>query len=489
MESALSRPSDIARPLCVDLDGTLITTDTLWESVALMFRRRPWTAVALPLWLLGGRARFKRAVSNQASLDPASLPYRKELVEALRTSHERGRKLVLATAADRKIAERVAGHLGLFQAVHASDGKVNLKASYKRDLLRTTYAEGFDYVGDSSADEAIFAAATQGYLVGASRRAARIPKRLPKVELVSLKASPVKALVKQLRPHQWAKNALLLLPLLLAPEIPRFEQVGRALLALMAFCCCASAGYVLNDLLDIEADRAHATKCNRPFASGALPIMFGPPLFVGLMAVSFGLSCAFLPWTFVLALAIYFVGTLSYSLWLKKVLLLDVLVLAALYTHRILSGGAATGVRVSAWLLGFSLFIFTSLAFAKRYVELKALTSDDKVRNRGYFRTDLEMVTSMGTASGYTAALVFALYIDSTAVREVYREASVLWLILPVLLYWFGRIWLLAGRGRMQEDPVKFAIKDPVSLLCGLVIAGIAVLARFTPPALVSLFH
>ncbi|MFZ5892917.1 MAG: UbiA family prenyltransferase [Myxococcota bacterium] len=489
LESALSGPGAIARPLCVDLDGTLITTDTLWESVALMFRSRPWTAVALPFWLLGGRARFKRAVANTAALDPANLPYRKDLVDALRASRERGRKLVLATAADRKIAEGVAGHLGLFQAVHASDGEVNLKASYKRDLLRSTYSDGFDYVGDSSADEPIFAVATQGYLVGASRRAERIPARLPQVTLVSRKASLLRALVKQLRPHQWTKNALLLLPLLLAPEIPRLQQVGSAFMALIAFCCCASAGYVFNDLLDIEADRAHVSKCKRPFASGALPILFGPPLFVGLLAISFGLSAILLPWGFLVALAIYFVGTLSYSLWLKKILLLDVLVLAALYTHRILSGGAATGVRVSAWLLGFSLFIFTSLAFAKRYVELKALTSDDKVKNRGYFRTDLEMVTSMGTASGYTAALVFALYIDSTAVREVYREASVLWLILPVLLYWFGRIWLLAGRGRMQEDPVKFAIKDPVSLLCGAIIAAIALLARFAPPFLVRLFH
>jgi 4-hydroxybenzoate polyprenyltransferase len=489
LESAFSGPAAIARPLCVDLDGTLITTDTLWESVALLFRRRPWTAVALPFWLLGGRARFKRAVADRATLDPKNLPYRKDLLEALRTSRDNGRKLVLATAADRKIAEGVASHLGLFQAVHASDGEVNLKASNKRDLLRATYGEGFDYVGDSSADEPIFAVATQGYLVGASRSAAKIPGRLPKVLLISLKASLVRALIKQLRPHQWAKNALLLLPLLLAPNIPRMDQVGRAFLALIAFCCCASAGYVFNDLLDIEADRAHVSKCKRPFASGALPIVVGPPLFLGLLGVSFGLSALFLPLGFVIALAIYFVGTLSYSLWLKKVLLLDVLVLAALYTHRILSGGAATGVRVSAWLLGFSLFIFTSLAFAKRYVELKALTSDDKVKNRGYFRTDLEMVTAMGTASGYTAALVFALYIDSTAVRAVYREASVLWLILPVLLYWFGRIWLLAGRGRMQEDPVKFAIKDPVSLLCGAIIASIAVLARFAPPFLVNAFH
>ncbi len=188
-------------------------------------------------------------------------------------------------------------------------------------------------------------------------------------------------------------------------------------------------------------------------------------------------------------LALYFVGTMSYSLYLKRLLLLDVLVLAGLYTHRILSGGIATGVKVSAWLLGFSMFLFTSLAFAKRYVELQALTSDEKVKNRGYFRADLPMVTSMGTASGYIAALVFMLYVDSTAVRASYREPSLLWLVLPALLYWLGRIWLLAGRGQMQEDPVKFALKDRKSLACIGIVGIVAVVARFTPPWLSMLLH
>ena len=489
LAATFSHASALSRPLCVDLDGTLVTTDTLWENVLVLIRRRPVVAFVVPLWMLSGRARFKRRVVDSALLDPATLPYRRALIDALRETRARGRKLVLATAADRRIAEAVAQHLGLFDEIHASDGERNLKAGNKRDTLRAAYEQGFDYVGDSHADEAILEAATRGYLVGASDRAAKIASRLEKVTLVSRQPSALRALVRELRPHQWAKNSLLVLPILLAPGVPAPDALARGVLAALTFSLCASAGYVVNDLLDIEADRAHVTKVKRPFASGALHVIAGPPLFLGLIALSFGLSLAFLPLGFSAMLLLYFVGTISYSFYLKRLLLLDVLVLAGLYTHRILAGGIATGVRVSAWLLGFSMFLFTSLAFAKRYVELKALTSDDKVKNRGYFKADVEMVTGMGTASGYIAALVFVLYVDGSTVRAVYREPALLWLILPVMLYWLGRIWMLAGRGQMQEDPVRFALKDPHSLACGAIIAGIASLARFAPSWLSALMH
>lgn len=298
-----------------------------------------------------------------------------------------------------------------------------------------------------------------------------------------------RALIKELRPHQWAKNALVLVPPLLAPGFPDGQVLGHGLLAMFTFSLCASAGYVLNDLLDLEADRAHPTKKDRPFASGALPVVLGPPLGIGLVAAAFALAYRYLPEKFLLMLAIYLVGTISYSLVWKKQILVDVLVLAGLYAHRILSGGVATDVHVSAWLIGFSIFLFTSLAFAKRYVELRLLTSDDKVKNRGYFRADLEMVRSMGTASALVSTLVFMLYVDSAAVRAGYREPAILWLALPVLLYWLGRIWLLAGRGQMQDDPVRFALKDARSIACGAAIAGLALLARFPPDWLLPLFH
>ena len=277
--------------------------------------------------------------------------------------------------------------------------------------------------------------------------------------------------------------------MVLAPGLPSLLEVRQALLAVLAFSLSASAGYVLNDVLDIKADRAHPTKRHRPFASGELPVAVGPALVVVLVAISFGLSLLLLRPSFAIMLALYFIGTLSYSLYFKRQLLVDVLVLAALYTHRILAGGIAAGVQVSSWLLGFSMFFFTSLAFAKRYVELKAASDNSQIKNRGYFPTDKEMVTSMGTASGYIAALVFMLYVESAAVRVNYRAPSILWLILPILLYWLGRIWLLAGRGQMQDDPVKFALKDLLSLICALGIVVIALVARFTPPWLQALLH
>jgi 4-hydroxybenzoate polyprenyltransferase len=299
----------------------------------------------------------------------------------------------------------------------------------------------------------------------------------------------VRALMREVRPHQWAKNGLLFMPPLLAPGIPEPQVLGRALAAACAFSLCASAGYVLNDLLDIEADRLHATKKERPFASGALPVTLGPPLGIGLVAGSAALSYALLPTKFLVMLGIYLVGTIAYSLVLKKILLVDVLVLAGLYAHRVLSGGVATDIDVSAWLLGFSIFFFTSLAFAKRYVELRLLATGAKVKNRGYVSSDLEMVTAMGTGSALVSTLVFMLYVDSPAVRASYREPMVLGLALPVLMYWLGRVWLLAGRGKMQDDPVRFALKDRTSLACWTAIGAIALLARFTPSWIVSLLH
>jgi 4-hydroxybenzoate polyprenyltransferase/phosphoserine phosphatase len=484
LATMFSDPSALGRPLCVDLDGTLVTTDTLAESVVLLLRRAPWSLVSL-LARIPYRARFKAFLASRVQLDPEKLPYRHDLVSALRDCRQKGRTLVLATAAHRSIAEGVAAHLGVFDAVHASDDSRNLKSTSKRDALVAAYGpRGFDYVGDSTADVEVFESAEQGVLVGASRGAASHAAQ--NVTVLSRKPSILRAGLKELRPHQWSKNALVFLPPLLAPGAVTFPAVGRAAVAFVAFSLCASAGYVINDVIDIEADRIHRTKRLRSLASGDLPILLAPFMILGLLAASFGLAAGLLSAGFVAMLGAYLVATLGYSLSLKKLLLVDVLVLAGLYTHRILSGGVATGVHVSAWLLGFSMFLFTSLAFAKRYVELLAATSDDTVKSRGYVRQDIDMVNSMGVASGYIAALVFMLYVDSAAVRAIYRLPVLLWLVLPVLLYWLGRIWLLAGRGQMQDDPVKFAIKDGQSRLCAVIIALIMGIARFLPHGLLG---
>jgi len=477
----------LARPLCVDLDGTLISTDTLWECVLWMLRRRPWLLLIAPFWLLGGRASFKRRVAASVTLDPAALPYRTDLVEALKRIKTSGRKLVLATAADHAIADGIAQHLGLFDEVLASDGHANLKAGAKRERLAHAFGQsGFDYVGDSHADLSVFERATRGFLVGSSARVEALARNKGNVTIVSSRPSVLRALIKELRPHQWAKNGLVVLPVVLAPGIPTLELIGRALLAALAFSMCASAGYVWNDLLDIEADRAHHTKRNRPFASGALPVAFGPPLFLGLIALGFSLSLWALPASFSLMLLLYFAGTVGYSLYFKRILIVDVIVLAGLYTHRILAGGIATGIPISSWLMGFSLFLFLSLAFAKRYVELALHQGDEKIKNRDYYKVDLQMIGAMGPASGFLAALVWSLYVEMGSHASRYAEPIVLWLAVPVLLYWVTRIWILTGRGQMQDDPVRFALKDRVSLLCVLLIGLVTLLARFTPSWLIA---
>jgi len=489
LDELLRDPGASTRPLCVAFDGTVITTRVLSERMALLFRRRPWATFALPVWMLGGRDRLNARLTAMTQLDATSLPYRASLISALKLSREGGRRVILATATDAETAEEVAEHLGVFDEVCAVDGKSRAKARNLREALHAAYPEGFDFIGQSHTDLPPLEAATRGYVVGASPSTASAAARLPQVTVISRRPSILTALVKELRPHQWAKNALVLLPCLLANNVPVLPLLARGVVAAATFSLCASAGYVFNDLLDLEADRIHVSKAKRPFASGALPIIFGFPLFLALLAASFSLAAVFLPVAFSAMLFAYFVGTVSYSLYLKRLLMLDVLVLAALYTHRIVSGGIATSVPVSAWLLGFSMFLFTSLAFAKRFVELHALSTNEKVKNRGYFRVDLPMVTGMGTASGYIAALVFMLYVESSAVRVQYREPSILWLVLPVLLFWLGRIWLLAGRGQMQEDPVKFALRDRQSLACVAIVALIAVAARFTPFWLVNALH
>jgi 4-hydroxybenzoate polyprenyltransferase len=296
--------------------------------------------------------------------------------------------------------------------------------------------------------------------------------------------SPIVSVLRVMRPHQWAKNALVGLPVVLAPSFPSVGYFESAAMAVISFSLCASAGYVLNDLKDIEADRAHATKCRRPFASGDLSVSFGVPLIVALVLASFGIALTTLPLTFSWMLVLYFVGTLSYSFYFKSKLMLDVVVLAGLYTHRILSGGLAVGIPISAWLLAFSMFLFLSLAFAKRYIELRhklSKNSDTNVENRGYAPGDLSMVSSMGPVSGFIAVLVFSLYVESNTVVHTYNEPQYLWLICPVLLYWIGRVWFLAHRGLIQDDPVKFALLDGTSWICMFIVGLVAVVSRIGP--------
>ncbi len=471
---AIATAEGTARPLCVDLDGTLVTTDLLWESFILTLRRQPLTVLQLPLWLLRGKAYLKRRLCAVAVPDARTLPYREDVLALLRAQQAAGRPLVLATAADRSIADAVAAHLGCFSAVLASDGQRNLAGAAKLAAVRQHCgADAFDYIGNSAADLPLWAAAQESILVeppaarveratrpGTVRHILRSPRR------------PLATLVRALRMHQWAKNGLLFLPLVLSHQLFDLALFGRAVAAFVAFSLCASAVYIMNDLLDLEADRAHPHKRLRPFAAGALQIPTGLALLPVLLGLGLGTSLALLPPEFTLTLVGYLLLTSAYSLYLKAKLLLDVFLLAGLYTLRVLAGGVATGIAISPWLAAFSMFFFTSLAFLKRYSELRLLQEQQvrRSRRRDYSVADMDLLRSAGTASAYAAVLVLALYTNSPEVLELYARPQALWLILPIVLYWTTRIWFLADRGRVPDDPIVFTARDRMSYISAAVI-------------------
>lgn len=460
-------------PLCVDLDGTLIATDLLWESIFGLIRTRPLEAALMPAWLLRGRSNMKARIAERAEVDAKLLPYRVEVLEYLRNEKEQGRWLVLATAADRRLAEAVAEHLNLFDEVLASDAGRNLKGDEKRVALEERFGpSGFDYLGDSRADLPIWKAANRVLLVrsnrGIERRAAAV---CSPSQVFDGAGGGVRSLIKALRPHQWAKNVLVFVALIAAHQVFQLGSLLKCGLAFLAFSFTASAVYILNDLLDLESDRRHVKKRFRPFASGAATIPAGVALMVVLLAAAAAAS-AFLPPTFIGLLLVYVVLTTAYSVYLKRKLMVDVLCLAGLYSLRILAGGAAASIVISPWLMAFSMFFFLSLAFAKRYTELTAAVgSPEKIPGRGYWAQDLELIRSLGPTSGYMCVLVFCLYLNSPDVSIHYRRPEFLWLSCPILLYWISRVWFLAYREQLDDDPVAFALRDRVSYLVGVAMA------------------
>lgn len=449
-------------PLCVDLDGTLVATDTLWECFLLLLRQKPLCAFLAPLWLLQGRAKFKQQISLRVVLEVHTLPFRAGVISFLKQEFAKGRTIILATAADEKIAYAVSGYLKFFSDVFASNGQTNLKGVNKRDALIARFGEkGFDYIGDEQVDIPIFQAARHAYLVAPSAiLSARYP--CPPERVFQAPRATLKTWFKALRPHQWVKNSLIFIPLVLSHQLFMTEKLMVTILAFISFSLAASAGYVLNDLLDLSADRVHRTKKNRPFAAGLLPLEYGLLFFVALVVASCGIGF-FVHLQFGLVVLLYLILTLLYSFHLKRKMVLDVLVLAGLYTHRIIAGGIATHIEISSWLLAFSMFIFMSLAFLKRYVELLQLNEQKEIKNRNYIVDDIEMVASVGPTSGYLAILVFSLYIQSDATQLLYKSPAILWMICPILLYWITRVWFLAHRGQMADDPVQFALTDRVS--------------------------
>jgi 4-hydroxybenzoate polyprenyltransferase/phosphoserine phosphatase len=454
-------------PLCVDLDGTLIRSDLLVESALSLLRTNPLYAARFAGWLLRGRAHLKREIAERTTLDVTMLPYEQRVLDWLQESGD-ARPRILCTASDRKLAEAVAAHVGGFDEVFASDGVLNLSGRNKGQVLEQKYGErGFDYVGNEPKDLHVWSRARRAIVVNAPAGLARRVGGVSEVERVFKRdGSTWRAWLRALRLHQWLKNLLVFLPLFTAHLMFAPNAVLNATVAFFSFCLCASGVYLLNDLIDLDADRRHPRKRLRPFAAGTLPLtagLFAAPL---LTIVAFGLAVLISP-RFAAVLGGYYVLTLAYSFALKRIAMLDTVVLAALYTIRIIGGTAALHIDTSFWLLAFSMFLFLSLAMIKRHAELDTLLKqgDNRSTGRGYTVDDLPLVQSLGGASGYLAVLVLALYINSTASELLYRHPPVLWLLCPLLLYWISRAWLIAHRGNMHDDPVVFAITDRTSRL------------------------
>lgn len=463
----------ITPPLVVDLDGTLLRSDMLLETGMAFVRNRP-TQLFRPLqWLFQGKTVLKEGLAQGSHIDVSTLPYDPAVIELIEAERLHGRAIILATASHHSLADKIAQHLQLFDVVLATDANRNLSAERKRDLLVELYGEGgFDYVGNSLDDVTVWAASRKAYVVNPESGVESRARALGNVEQVIVSnRSGLKDWLKALRLHQWMKNALIMVPLLAAHQITNPLLLWQGILAFIFFGLCASSVYVLNDLLDLADDRHHKTKRNRPFASGKLSIRSGIVAFPLLLAVAFGGAALLLPWEFSASLVAYYVLTLAYSLYLKRQMAVDVIALAGLYTMRIIAGAAAFHLDLTFWVLAFSMFMFLSLALVKRYAELheaRTKGKTEKTRGRGYYPADLEMISSLGASSGYLAVMVLALYIHDQATTALYAHPQVIWLACPLLLFWVTRVWMLAHRGQMHDDPVVFAIRDRVSLVVGL---------------------
>lgn len=474
-------PADTALPpLIVDLDGTLIRTDLLHESALKLARQQPASLLSWPGWLARGKAFLKRQIADRVSLDWTSLPYNEELLARLR--QEKGqRRLVLCTASDQRYAQAVADHLQLFDEVLGSDGQTNLSATRKAQRLVERFgAKGFDYVGNSRDDLPVWRQARHALVVNAPAAVARQARA--QAEVVHEQAAPDggwRTWLRALRAHQWLKNLLIFLPLAGSFQLNNPALLGASLLAFVAFSLCASSVYLLNDLMDLENDRVHPRKRLRPFASGALSSVKGlvasALLLAGAAALAWQIGTAFAA-----SLACYLVLTLAYTFALKSRVLVDCIVLGLLYTLRVVAGLAAAGLAYSFWLLAFSLFLFTSLAFVKRFAELQVMLQLGRqdARGRGYLASDLPLVMAMGVASGFSSVLVLALYINDPLVQQRYQQPELMWLGVPVLLYWVCRMWMQAQRGHMHDDPVVFAARDRYSWACVLLFGALLMLAR-----------
>jgi 4-hydroxybenzoate polyprenyltransferase/phosphoserine phosphatase len=483
-ESRVAESIPAEQILFVDLDGTLLRTDLLIESLLPAFKQQPLQFLLACRLLFLSRSQFKLAIAKIITPCVNTLPYRKEIIEFMQQKQAAGIPIVLATASEMRWARPVAEHVGLFSNVLASHENCNLKGTNKRDAI-LAYCElhnykHFGYIGDSQADIPIWNTASHSYLINPTTQILRASAAFSNTTiLVQENAWNWYTLGKVLRVHQWVKNVLVFVPLITAHQWNQYDLLVNATLAFLSLCLCASGIYIINDLCDLYADRQHTVKRFRPFASGTMPALVGIGLSVALILSGLVLAAGLLPLTFLLVLLLYVFTTIIYSLYLKRLPLLDVLTLATLYSVRVWGGGTATGIVVSEWLMAFSLFIFVSLAYLKRHIELARLAQreETQVAGRGYLTNDIGLIEQSGITSGYLAVLVLSLYIQSEQSQRLYRYPWALWLLCPLLLYWISRLWLLARRDELNEDPVVFALRDVPSLTIAFIALLLIIVA------------
>ena len=466
--------------LFVDLDNTLTRSDFFLEPLLRLLRKDPMVILLLPLWLIHGRGYFKKQLSDRISIDVTEIPFDDKVLEYLSQEHKAGRKIVLATASNQVFANQVANHLGIFDHVIASSLDLNTKGKNKLAAMKRYAGEqSFDYVGDSHADILIWKHINRALVVSPQPG---VLKRLKKLSVPVELVHPAPAFavyLKALRPWQWLKNSLIFVPMILAKQLFDPTSFIACIVAFISFSLVASAGYLTNDLLDLEVDRKHPRKNKRPIAAGILSLWN-----IVFLIASLLLGGLIFAWTIstdlALLLLLYFMVVLAYSLELKRHALLDVILIAGFYATRIIAGGLAAGVEISFWLLAFSMFIFLSLALVKRCTEIRSDSgrkSDNLIPGRGYYKDDEPLLTTMGVSSGYLAIVVIALYLNSDEVAALYNSPQSLWLVCPLILYWISRMWLKTRRDEMDDDPLIFALRDKVSLIIGGLLALVILLA------------
>ncbi len=469
--------SEARKPvLVVDLDGTLLRSDILFETFWSALGKNWQTLFKSASALSHSKARLKHALAEAGPVDVETLPYDPEVIAYVEDWRRKGGQTALVTASDETIAKDIFDHLGIFDEVYGSDGVRNLKGPAKATFLKNHYEDGFAYMGDAQADIPVWSQANRAITVNApTKLRSTVDDLSPEVDHLSTQVTSLKPYIKAIRPHQWLKNILVFLPMLAAHQYD-WGTFWASLLAFISFSMVASSAYVMNDLLDLAADRAHPRKCKRPFASGAIPIAHGTWMAFGMLATG-AIIAASVNWAFLGAMTFYYVATTAYSLNIKRRIVIDIITLAGLYTTRIIAGGYATQIPLSVWLLAFSVFFFLSLASVKRQAELidTAKRGAMEATGRGYQVDDLPLISQVAISSGYVSVLVMALYINSPNVMELYRSPTALWVVCLILLYWLTRVTMITHRGHMHDDPVVFAAKDRTSQLCFLAILFCAV--------------